>query len=107
MIDMKRFVYILLLISPLPVFSQHFIGKTKAEIKKELPSNSIRVTDTTLSYILKEDDKVAEIGFSFTKEGKCMLEMIKARDENSYQYFLNAALSKKDFDWKKADSNNY
>lgn len=104
---MKKFLYLVLLIFPLPVISQHFIGKTRAEIIKELEKKTARSTDSTIIYSANEEGMKAEFIYSFDKNGKCLLEMLKAADEGSYQYYLKATLAITEFEWKKINENQY
>lgn len=106
----------MLLICPLPAFSQHFIGKTMNEIKKALqkkagknlnPSATVHSTDTTITFTVKEEGKAADFSYVFDKNGKCLLEMVKAADDKSYQFYLNETLAEKDFEWKKINENQY
>ncbi len=114
---MKKIYLVLLLLLPVIGFSQHFLGKSKFHVKKELQQQikkndsifiSLTDNDSSLVFSIK-DKKVLPTDFiySFNKAGKCQSEKIIAGCEACYQKYLKAVLTEKKYEWKKINENQY
>lgn len=114
---MSRVIILFLLLVPFAGFSQNFIGKSKARVKKELQEQitkndtlSITLTDrdSVLVYSVK-DPKTFPVDFlyDFDRDGKCQSEKVLAGCEACYNRYLQAALGQKKYEWKKINGNQY
>jgi hypothetical protein len=101
---------------PLAGFSQQSIGKSREDIRKELEKKAggdknakskIHNNASWISYTVVENGKTAEFSYDFDQNNKCVIETIKAADKSSYDYYLNAALADKEFEWKRINENQY
>jgi|CXWL01.1.fsa_nt_gi hypothetical protein len=114
---MIRIITALLLLFPVAGFSQNFIGKSKAQVKKYLQrqiakndSLTITLTDTdsVLLFSIKSGKVLpADFIYSFDKSGKCRSEKVMAGCDSCFNKFLNAALAEKKYEWKKINENQY
>lgn len=114
---MKKKILLLLLLFPVIGFSQHFIGKSKAQVTKELQrqivkndSLTITLSDKNSSVLLSvKASKVspADFIYGFDKSGKCQSEKIIAGCDSCFNKFLQAALAIKKYGWKKINENQY
>src|SRR5688572_4598172 len=107
---MIRIIILLLLASPLTAFSQHFIGKSRSQVKKELQkkidkNDSLTITlhdnDSTVVFSYKAG-KVQPVDFiyGFSKAGKCWSEKVLAGCDSCYKKYLAAVLAEKKYEWK-------
>ncbi|MBL0068476.1 MAG: hypothetical protein KA428_09015 [Chitinophagaceae bacterium] len=114
---MKKASLVLLLLFPVIGFSQHFIGKSKPQVMKELQkqivkndSLTITLTDTDsgLVYSIKAQKVLpADFVYSFDNTGKCQSEKVIAGCDSCYKKFLQKVLAEKKYDWKKINENQY
>lgn len=114
---MSRIIIAIFLLLPITGFSQNFIGKSKAQVKKELQqqvvkNDSLSITltdkDSVLVYSIK-DNKVspADFIYGFDKSGKCQSEKVVAGCDSCFNKFLQTALGHKKYEWKKINENQY
>jgi hypothetical protein len=113
---MNRIILFLLLL-PAAGFSQNFIGRSKAQVKKILQkqilkNDSLDITltddDSVLHYSIKAGKTLpADFIYGFTKSGKCQSEKIIALCDSCFNKFLKNVLSQKRYDWKKINENQY
>ena len=113
---MNRIILFLLLL-PAAGFSQNFIGKNKAWVKKYLQkqiskNDSITITltdnDSALLYSIKAGKTLpADFIYGFNKSGKCQSEKIIAGCDSCFNKFLKNLLSEKRYEWKKINENQY
>jgi hypothetical protein len=113
---MNRIILFLLLL-PAAGFSQNFIGRSKAQVKKILQkqilkNDSLDITltddDSVLHYSIKAGKTLpADFIYGFTKSGKCQSEKIIALCDSCFNKFLKHVLSQKKYDWKKINENQY
>ncbi len=113
---MTRIILFLLLL-PAAGFSQNFIGKSKAQVKKYLQkqiskNDSLDITlideDSVLRYSIKAGTTLpADFIYGFTKSGKCQSEKIIAWCDSCFNKFLKNVLDQKRYQWKKINENQY
>ena len=114
---MIRLLVILFMLAPLPLLSQNFIGKSKAEVKKELQkkiqkNDSLTITltdkDSVLVYSYQDARaKPVDFIYGFDKEGKCWSEKVMAGCDSCFNKYLRAVLDQKKYEWKKINENQY
>jgi len=114
---MNRLTFLLLLLLPATVFSQNFIGRSKAQVKKFLQKQILK--NDSLDITLTEDDPFlrysikagktlpADFVYGFNKSGKCQSEKIIALCDSCFNKFLTNILSEKRYQWKKINENQY
>ena len=114
---MKKAILFLLPLLPFIGISQNFIGKSKAEVKKELQkqiqkNNDLTITladkGTALTYSIKDAKSLpADFIYGFDKSGKSQSEKVIAYCDSCYTKYLKAALAEKKYEWKKINENQY
>ncbi len=113
---MPRIILFLLLL-PLTGFSQNFIGKSKARVKKFLQreivkNDSLTITltdnDSVLLYSIKAGKTLpADFIYTFNRSGKCQSEKVIASCDSCFNKFLKKTLDQKLYEWKKINENQY
>lgn len=114
---MHRILTLSLLLFSFSCFSQNYINKTKAQVKKELNdyvskndtlNASISETDTAMVLSIKDLKTLpADFIYRFDKTGKCKSEKIMAGCDSCFTKYLQAALDRKKYGWKKINENQY
>ncbi len=113
---MTRIVLLLLLL-PATGFTQNFIGKNKAQVKKELQrqlvkSDSLIISltdnDSILVFSSKENKGLpTEFVYRFDSKGKCKSEKMTVGCDSCFKKSLKAVLENKKFGWKKINEHQY
>ncbi|MDZ4806965.1 MAG: hypothetical protein SGI96_01705 [Bacteroidota bacterium] len=113
---MNRIILFLLLL-PATGFSQNFIGRSKAQVKKYLQRQiakydsltiSLTDNDSALLYSIKAGETLpADFIYGFNKSRKCQSERIIAGCDSCFNKFLKKLLSEKKYEWKKINENQY
>lgn len=114
---MKRILIISLILLPFAAFSQQYINKTKAEVRKGLDkyilaNDTIKatLTETDSSLVLKVTGTKtlpADFIYGFDKAGKCNSQKTIAYCDSCLNKFLQLALDEKKYQWKKINENQY
>lgn len=114
---MTRIILLLLLTFPVSGFSQHFIGKTHAQVKKDLGKKiakndtlTIVMNDNDSTIVYSYQDKEAQpvdFIYGFNKAGKCWFEKVTAGCDSCFRKYLSALLAQKKYEWKKINENQY
>lgn len=114
---MIRLLLFIALLNSLPAFSQHFIGKSKTHVKKELGKK--RDKNNTLTIILADNDSVlvysykdaslqpVDFIYGFDARGNCNMEKVKAGCDSCFRKYLQQVLQQKKFGWRKVNENQY
>ncbi len=114
---MTRIFILLFLLSPLALFSQNFIGKSRPQVKKEL-QKMVEKNDS-LNAVLNDNDSALVLSYTgpatrpvnfiyrFNKAGNCSSEKVMAGCDSCYKKYLSHLLSQKKFEWKKINENQY
>lgn len=112
-----RYLVIFLCMLPLAGFSQHFIGKKKADVMKSLRAEKSK--QDSLDIVITEDASniyysvkpgktlAADFIYNFGPDGKCRMEKVKASCDSCFRKYLQKALDNKKFEWKKINENQY
>ncbi len=114
---MKRILAFLLFASPFTAFTQQFIGKSHAQVKKELNKKLAKEdglavvmndNDSTIVYSYK-DDKAQPVDFiyGFDKHASCWWEKVSASCDSCFRKYLADVLAQKKYEWKKINENQY
>jgi hypothetical protein len=115
--SVTRLLVILCITLPAQCFSQWAINKSRAVIKKQLEkqiaqNDTLHIllhdADTALHYSIR-DPKVlpADFIYTFDEKGKCNLEKVIANCDSCFNKFLQSALRKKGYQWKKLNNRLY
>lgn len=114
---MSRTIIVLFFLLPFTGFSQNFIGKSKAQVRKKLQEQIEKNDNLSILLTEKESELVftikpvkvlpAEFIYGFDKNGKCQSEKITAYCDSCFNKFLQDVLEQKRFDWKKINENQY
>jgi hypothetical protein len=117
LIKMTRILTLCFVLLPFSGFSQNYINKTKAQVKKELNdyiskndtlNASISETDTATILSVKGPKTLpADFIYRFDKAGKCKSEKIMAGCDSCFTKYFQAVLDRKKFEWKKINENQY
>ena len=114
---MMRVLIISILFFPSTVLSQTYINKTKAKVRKELEKFSIKndnlktafkETDSTLTFSIHDSRFLpVDYFYRFDKTGKCNMEKITASCDSCINTYLQTALNRKEYEWKKINETQY
>lgn len=106
-----------LLFSPVFLSAQNKVGKTKAEVKKELDtwknSNSSltpKITEMPLVTTVTFRDPgygVVKNIYSFNKSKICISEKTVTSSDSARQNYMNLVLEQPAYEWKKINGNQY
>jgi hypothetical protein len=98
-------------------FSQTYINKNKAQVKKELneyitKNDSLNATikETASSIILTikgQGALPADFIYHFDKKGKCNSEKVMTNCDSCYNKYFQATLDRKEYRWRKINENQY
>ena len=98
-------------------FSQNYINKSRAQVKKELNEYTIRndslnasITETDTAIVLSVKGKetlVADFIYRFDKAGKCMSEKVITDCDSCFTKYFQAVLNRKKYEWRKINENQY
>ena len=98
-------------------FSQNYMNKTKAQVKKELTeyaakNDSLNVTisetDTAIVLAIKGSNTLpADFIYRFDKAGKCMSEKVITDCDSCLNKYFQAVLALKKYEWRKINENQY
>ncbi len=114
---MLRFLIFLCLLLPLTGFSQSYINKSKKKVLTMLAKYDagagfekpvIQQTDSTIRLLVNEPGgRETNFIYRFDKNGKCQSEETRASCDSCYKKYLQAALDRKKYKWKKINENQY
>jgi hypothetical protein len=114
---MHRIITFCFMLLSFPCFSQNYINKTKAQVKKELKEYISK--NDSLNAIISEADSAtmlsikgpktlpADFIYRFDKAGKCKSEKVIAGCDSCFTKYFQALLNLKKYDWKKINENQY
>jgi hypothetical protein len=98
-------------------FSQNYINKTKAQVKKELNeyiskndslNATVSETDVAIVLVIKGPKTLpADFIYRFDKAGKCISEKVVAGCDSCFTKYFQAVLDRKKYEWKKINENQY
>ena len=116
-ITMTRITLICFLLLSVQGFSQNYINKTKAQVKKELDTYvlknagltpSVAETDSSIELSVKGLSSLpTNFTYRFDKTGKCNTEKVTTFCDSCYTKSLEAVLANKQYQWKKINANQY
>jgi len=113
---MIRLVILICLLLPASCFPQAFINKSRDKVKRDLEkriaSDTIHTllleTDTSLQYSIRDSQfQPADFIYTFDQSGKCKMEEVIASCDSCLHKFLQSALGKKGYGWKKLNDHLY
>jgi len=112
----RIFLFMAVLI-PVTVFSQDYINRTRKQVKKELVnikpagkgvSAHLSETDSSLVLTVKgPGNAAADFIYEFGKSDTCILEKVVAGCKECFTRYLDEALAKSAYNWKKLNENQY
>ncbi len=98
-------------------FSQNYINKTKAQVRKELNeyvsmndslNAAISETATAITLSIKGPKTLpADFIYRFDKTGKCKSEKVMGGCDSCFNKYFQAALDRKKYEWRKINENQY
>lgn len=111
------FALILLLVASGSLLSQSYIGQNRKKVKKRLEQYVSSVPDYTGTFREAGDSITLSMQttdvtptlfvYRFDKSGKCSSEKVIANCDSCFTKFLQAALSQKEYKWKKINETQY
>ena len=114
---MKQFILIVSMMIPFMGFTQTYISLNKAGVKKKLKNYAadndslrytLKETNTSVSFLLNDPRmQKAEFTYTFDKAGKCISEKIVSSCDSCMQKFLQNALNRTEYGWRKVNENQY
>ncbi len=105
---MIRTICLLLLFVPLISLGQNKLGKSRADVKKELSTPSLVETDSTIKIHFHDaSSREIDVIYGFDKSGICISEKTITQCEDCRKPYLNDVLELKDYGWKKINGNQY
>jgi hypothetical protein len=114
---MRRIITFCLLLFSFSCFSQNYINKTKAQVKKELNeyiskndslNATVSETDVAIVLVIKGPKTLpADFIYRFDKSGKCISEKVIAGCDSCFTKYFQAVLDRKKYEWKKINENQY
>ncbi len=114
---MIRLLLFLAVLIPVPVISQDYINKNRNQVKKELKNikppgkdASVHLSETDSSLVLTikgPGNSAADFIYEFGKSDTCRLEKVVAGCKACFTRYLEEALSKPVYNWKKLNENQY
>ena len=114
---MIRVIIIYFIFMPATVLSQTYINKTRVRVKKELEKFSLendslktifKETDSTLTFLIRDSRfSPADFFYRFDKSGKCTMEKTTASCDSCIHTYLQTALNRKEYEWKKINETQY
>lgn len=114
---MHRIITFCLLLFSFSCFSQNYINKTKAQVKKELNeyiskndslNATVSETGTAIVLVIKGPKTLpADFIYRFNKAGKCISEKVVAGCDFCFNKYFQAVLDREKYEWKKINENQY
>jgi len=114
---MTRNITLYFLLFSLQGFSQTYINKSRAQVKKDLVAyaatikeSNPAVSDADSAIVLSikgTDGSPVKFIYKFDTAGKCQSEKVVSLCETCYTSFLEKALLTSQYEWKKINGNQY
>lgn len=113
----RNCLILFLILFPCLAFSQTYINLDKAGVRKKLKNyvlendslkSEIKETAHSIHFTLKDPrTRPAEFIYEFDKAGKCMSERTIVDCDSCLRKFIQTALDRKEYGWKKVNENQY